>query len=323
MKLLNIEDYLENVFKERVKIHKYSKTKKLPLFLQNEYEFFECEIQGVHCVLMKLLTERILIEKLIKHFNKLREFGVETPILIFDDLRSNQRNILVANRIALIVPGKQIYLPFICLDFNEIIKLKQPIIKKFTAGMQSVFLYIIYNKKEVITGEIAKELKISTASANRAIRQFVALGLVAESGHTTRKRYIRIPKREYWEKGKNHLINPVQKIIYLSEIPKNLKVYFSYDSALSKMSMLNEPANEIYAVNKKCFTGISSEYILDNEILDGKEYYKVEVWKYNPELFARDGSVDVFSLFAEYIEEDDPRVEIELENILKEALCED
>jgi hypothetical protein len=53
------------------------------------------------------------------------------------------------------------------------------------------------------------------------------------------------------------------------------------------------------------------------------DYCRIEVWKYDPGLFAKKGVVDIFSLYAEYAEENDPRVGIEFEQLLKEELCRD
>ena len=321
---MTIDDYLEQVFGEKYTVQQYSQADSLPLFLRNEYLFFECKIHGVQCVLLKMQTERILADKIMKHMSKLRELGIERSVLIFDDMRPYQRKNLVHNRIPFIVPGRQIYLPFICLDFNETITLKQPRIEKFTVTMQCVYIAILKQKSDdVKTGELRKKLGISTASTSRTLRQLASMGLVKEQGKATRKQYQRISRKEFWEKGKLYLMDPVQKTIYVAKLPEHIKAFFSKDSALAKLSMLSEPSHISYAISKASFAEIPAEDIMQmDEIDEHLQFCELEIWKYDPALFAQNDVVDVFSLYSEYPEHEDPRVEIELEAILKEVLCE-
>lgn len=321
---MTIEDYLERVFGEKHTVQQYSQADSLPLFLRNEYLFYECRIHGVQCLLIKMQTERILAEKILKHMSKLRVLGIERAVLIFDDLRSYQRKNLVANRIPFIVPGRQIYLPFICLDFNETTTLKQPPVEKFTAVMQCIFIEILNQKNDVVlTSALRKKLDISTASVSRALRQFAKLGLVMESGKATRKQYRRISRQAFWEKGKVHLMDPVHKTVYLAELPEHIKTFFSKDSALARLSMISEPRHITYAISKAAFAEIPAEDIMQmDEIDEHLQFCEVEIWKYDPAVFAQNDVVDVFSLYSEYPEHEDPRVEIELEAVLKEVLCE-
>lgn len=319
-----IKDYLEEVFEEEINIEFYEEAKKLPLFLNNEYEFYKCRVHGNDCILLKLKSERILIDKIQKHFVKFKEYGNEKLVLIFDDLRSNQRRKLVSARIPFIVPNRQIYLPFICLDFSEKVNLVLPEAIKFNATSQSVFLYLLNSKDlEVHTKLVSEQLGIAYATANRAIRQMVTAGLIKESGVATRKQYHRIGKKQLWENGKHFLMNPVQQILYLKELPKDLEVYFTEDSALSKKTMLSEPRNPVYAINKKNAVLIDKKIMLNEYELDGVSFYIIEVWKYDPGIFADSDVVDVFSLFALYTESEDPRIGIEFDELLEEALCED
>ena len=320
---MSIEVYLEHVFGEKVDIKKYSVIDKLPLFFIEEYEFYVCEIMGAKCLLMKLLKDRIASDKILKHFRKIQDLNIGKPVLLLDNLRANQRRNLLQNLIPFIETDKQIYLPFIYLDFNERIRIKKPVLEKFTPVMQVVFLYILnQNNDEVKARNILENIKISSASVNRSIQQLVEMGLIVESGNATRKKYRRIGKFDFWENGKVHLISPVNNVVYLSKLPEGIKFYYSYDSAISNLSMINEPVNVIFAVEKKDFANIDRKYILKDYDLDDSRFYTVEVWKYNPGLFSDKDNVDIFSLYAEYMEENDPRIDIELEELIRKKLCE-
>lgn len=320
---MDLDKYLTEVFGEKVMVKKFSDILKIPMFLTNEYEFFESKLQDNLYILLRVQSKRILIDKIKKHILKLRELGIERPVLVLEEMRASQRKLFVANRLAFIVPGKQIYLPFICLDFNEKISLKPTKIEKFTAATQCVYLHILnQTEKDVNTRQITEDLGIAQISANRAIRQLVSLGAIEESGPTTRKRYNRISKKDFWKKGKDYLIDPVQKKIYLSEKPKGIDLYLSNQSALAELSMIGDPHTESYAISKNDLEKIKKEMLIADYEADSISYLVIEVWRYQPGLFTDKNIVDIFSLYAELKDQDDPRIEIEFEQLLEEALCE-
>jgi predicted transcriptional regulator len=317
-----VQNYLEAIFDEKIVVEGFSNYKELPLFLQNEYEFYQCKLHGLDCVLLKLKSERILIDKLKKHLLKLKEFGNGKLILVFDHLRAQQRKKLVGARISFIVPNRQIYLPFICLDFNEKSDSVTLEFAEFNVTTQLVFLSLLLSKqREVQTKSISNNLGIAYASANRAIRQLVSAGLIIESGLNTRKTYYRLDKKVLWEKGKGFLMNPVLHVLFLSELPSDLSIYESEDTALAEITMLADPRVKTYAISKSNSKEIEKRLIQKAYDLVDDSYYRIEVWKYDPGIFADGNHVDIFSLYAQYIDQDDPRVEIALEDLLEEALC--
>ncbi len=323
MNSMKIEKYLEEVFEEKSIIKQYSLMDDIPLYLANEYDFLQVNIHGDNCILIEIKTERIMIDKIFKNLLNLNKIDKNKKVLVFDELRSTQRKKLVKNRIAFIVPGSQIYLPWIYLDFNEKVNLKIDKINKFTIGQQVVFLYILnQNKEEVSPIDLVHALDLSMSSVNRAIRQLVQLGLLMESGSATRKKYKRVRRFEYWEKGKSFMISPVQRSEYIKEIPSGVDLFFSYDSGLSKISMLSDSKYVTYAVSKKEFNNISRNLVLKDYELDSMNYVRIEVWKYDPCLFSNSDIVDIFSLYAAYMGENDPRVEKELEELIRMELCE-
>ena len=53
------------------------------------------------------------------------------------------------------------------------------------------------------------------------------------------------------------------------------------------------------------------------------DWVRLEVWKYDPGLFATNGVVDDLSLLLSFKEAKDERIGIESERLLGELLCED
>lgn len=322
---MDIIAYIKEQLDETVEIVPFKGLKKLPLFLTNEYKFSECQIHDLDCVLMEKVDIKFSIDKITKHLKKVKEFGVERPVLVFNALESGKRRKLVINRVPFIVPGKQLYLPFIYISFTENVAREPAKIDKFTAATQMIFIKILLmHQKEIVAREFSDELGLTVMTINRGIRQLVSLGIIEEVGLGTKKRYYRMNKKFCWEAGKKYMITPVSKVKYLKFLNDvNLQISSS-DSALSALTMMNGGKVISYALDKYSFDQIEPTLIIkESDAEDDLEAIRVERWKYNPNLFSQNGIIDVFSLYAIYQEDNDPRVEIELEQLIEEALCED
>ena len=87
---------------------------------------------------------------------------------------------------------------------------------------------------------------------------------------------------------------------------------------MSEYSMLNPPHMEVYACDKKkssaqAFTVVDPVW----ENTDG--CVQLELWKYSPEPFAKNGRVDKISLYCSLRRNADERVQGELEAMLEEV----
>lgn len=322
---MKLESYLSEVFGEVIIIKNWIGVDQLPLFLQNEYKFSTGELHGNICIFMQVRSKQLLPDKILKHFAKLSETVEGKFVLIFDELRPYQRRTLVKNRIAFVIPDKQAYLPFVYLDFRENLSYSKPAIKKFTPAKQCVFLAIFYQLNDEISAfKLAVQLNLAVVSVYRAINSLVTLQLINVEGKATRKKFTRLKKELYWLKGKEYLISPIIRILYLSSLSGDVRFFDSNESALAQQSMLVGPAVKTYAICKKSFAKLDKSLLLDEDkaILNytNKVSFKVEVWAYDPELFARNNLVDVCSIYAELRGLDDPRIDIEIETLIQGEL---
>ncbi|GAB6107732.1 hypothetical protein JCM19376_16880 [Fusibacter bizertensis] len=131
-------------------------------------------------------------------------------------------------------------------------------------------------------------------------------------------------KKLCWETGKDYMITPVSKVKYLRFLNNVNPLINSSDSALSALTITNSNKGTSYALDKYSLDQIAPNLIInESEADDELESVRVEHWKYNPNLFSKDGIIDVFSLYAIYQEDNEPRVEIELEQLIEAALCGD
>jgi DNA-binding transcriptional MocR family regulator len=154
---------------------------------------------------------------------------------------------------------------------------------------------------------------ISTMQISRAVKQLTALGLIY-----SRKEGVRIiisgtePHRALFDKAKPYLLNPVRKKIYIErgKLPRSLPL--SGYSALSELTMLNNPETETFA-----FYGKAGELTGTDTLIDNKSQAEVEIWKYEPVLLSKhQGIADAFSIAASLLSADDERVEQSLDELI-------
>lgn len=315
-------DYLFSSLGETPILKPYGEQNELPLFLQNEYAIFDGTIHGNPVLFIKPKGIRLSIERLKKNLKRISEYTSIQPVLWFVSLRSVQRRNLVIERIPFVVPGLQIYLPFLYLNFKEQVVVQRPSVEFFTVATQCVYLNLLLHPREYVSAtKTAMEVHVSVMTAARALRDLEALKLVSQKGTATRKKYQRNKKRDFWEKGVSHLVTPVMRKVYTRWLPTALKCFVSGESALAHLSMLNEPTHPVFAIYKKNLSIIQDEDILLMDEMDDVDYQVVEIWKYNPALFSTVDTVDLFSLFSSFHMVDDPRLEIEMSAIMEEILC--
>jgi hypothetical protein len=107
-------------------------------------------------------------------------------------------------------------------------------------------------------------------------------------------------------------------------IPLKLKtkddIYNSYplsgESALAKATMLNMPMIPEYAAYKSDIS-ISDSSLVDTRWEPSLEAVNLELWKYNPKLFAKNGIVDPISLALCFENNADERIESSIEEYLE------
>lgn len=318
---MKIEEYLRELFGNEIVVKEYSKMNEIPAYLCDLYEFYMCEIHGKELILLQPHQTKIVIETLKKHFIKMKSLGIEYPILIVNHIRKERRNMLIQNQIAFIDPNRQAYIPYIYLNINDMEAQFCENVRSFSPSAQLLYIYLLKNKMDSIKiTEISERIELSRMSVSRAMRELITIGLIDENGTGTRKHYTMIDKQRYWDIGKNYLISPVEKQ-YMTRQKINTQLFYSQESALSHLTMINEPRTITYAISKQDKKYINKSLLIDEHFIDNNDYQVVEVWKYNPAVLAdKNNNVDIFSLYAMYKDDEDARLEIEFEKLLEEEI---
>jgi DNA-binding MarR family transcriptional regulator len=188
---------------------------------------------------------------------------------------------------------------------------------KMMPATQCLFLYLLYNgdKRPVIKTQAAEELGLTKTSITRASEQLKAMGLISEKRIGKETEMIAVASGlELYERAKAHLIKPVQRSFFIS-VAAPVHGFIAGESALSDKSMLGKPKTDVLAIYK----GSEDAQLLQEVDPRWNEgtVVMIELWKYDPGLFAKDGTVDPVSLAMSLSDNEDERVQGELQEYLE------
>lgn len=320
---MEFERYLKEVFGPDIVLETCHFVENIPLFLERNFEFYSATIQNLELTFLICKNENYNFKELEKYIEFLEANFTSNPVLVVQYIRSERRNWLIQHKIAFIDVNRQMYIPYLGLQIEEL-KTYLPTRLSFSPIAQLTYIYLLMKKQEIISvKDLSKLLSIPLMSASRALRELFSFHLVQVVGENTRKFYQCISWELFWEKGREFLINPVLKTYYLKTLPANIPVYLSNESALSYKTMISSK-HEFYAISRKNSELLDRELLIDESIIDLNDYIAIEIWKYDPGMLSSSNLVDRISLYAQLKKTNDPRIKIELDTILKEIdLCMD
>lgn len=320
------ELYLRSLFGNSIIIEKFNQTNVLPMYLIQKFDFAEMRFrnQNNSYILLKPKGKfDIKITAIKKQFEQITKHTICTPIMIFNILRLTQRNALIQANIPFIVPYKQLFIPNVVMNLSEKESYNHDYGNEFSIATQVVFAHLLLKDiTETNAHKLSKTLDYSVPTLNRALSELADRELLKIEGQNTRKIYRIVAKRDFWEKGKAFLFNPVAKIFYIKQTHRKENMFMSNELALTRLSsMLNESNIKYYAVSAESLKDIDKNKFLNEYDIFDYNYSVVEKFKYNPALLSNSNYIDIISLYAQFKDENDERVQMELEDLVEEILC--
>ena len=316
-----LEKYLFESLGVSLAIQKWQKEKSLPLFLRDLYKFHECQLLHESCLVMEARDEEEITPATIrKHIRQIEDIWRHGVIYLHPSISSYNRKRLIEHKISFVVPGNQMYLPLLGIDLREHIKGVRSVKKKISPSTQAVILFMLYNwpQEGLTPSRLAAQLNYTPMTLTRVFDEIETAGLGnIEMEWRERVVHFEVSKKSLWEKSLDLLRSPVRKRVKVSVPDRMLPLLLSGESAMPHYSMLAEPPHTVYAVSAEEWKVLQlSEEVTELKIHEpgSKE---IEIWKYNPELFAREGVVDPLSLYLSLHGTKDERVEMALDTLLE------
>lgn len=245
-------------------------------------------------------------------------------VLIAHRLEGFVRKRLIEMKAPFIVPGVQLYWPALGLELRKRNQEKPRTGKSdiFYPATQAVVIGIMngFFQAAFSPMELTQKLGYSLMSMTRAVGDMEIAGLGESVKKSTSRFFTPIEKRRFWEKAFPFLTNPVRDTVRLEErdMPEDAKI-LAGESALTRITMLGAPRTPTYAVGRDQWRRLQGKAI-PRLTTEEPGTCAVQVWRYDPALFAKGGKVDVFSLYLSLKDSHDERVAMALAQAMKEYL---
>ena len=318
------EDYLLDVLGISVFPKIWQTGERLPFYLRDLYKFFHCSLFNKPVL---LLVERQDEEQtpgtVSKHIEQIRKQWEHQIIYVASSITSYNRKRFIENKLPFVVPNNQMYLPPLGIDLREYIKTKRVSTNtKISPSTQTVILHALVHEPqmEFTPSFLAHQLGYSLMTMTRAFDELKVIGLgnIVTQG---RERILRfnMNRKALWQESQRHLHSPVKKFIYTKPPLTKWLGVLSGLSALSRYSMLAQPINSEYALSTTEWKRLKQTGDLVEFEAQELEpwFYKVEIWNYDPHLFAQNDIVDPYSLYLSLKNTIDERVEGAIEEMME------
>jgi hypothetical protein len=302
---------------------------RLPFFIKNAFRFIDANLTGHPLLLLEIQEkeEQPTIQQIEKQFNTIADALHRTPVLVIEDITPISRKRLINKAINFIVPGKQLFLPALLLDFKEQFRKPQKTKRALLPSAQVILLYRILHRNEKIEQlplkVLAEKLKYTPMAVTKAAENLKEHSVCEITG--TKERYINFPTSipELWHMAQPFLVTPVLKAVYVDALPENVFLMRSNTSALPEYSDMNESLQQFRAIEKNIFYDLQKTHKLLNAN-DKEGAFCLEVWKYDPAVLAEGitdtSNVDPLSLYLSLKDHQDERIEQALEKIIADYI---
>lgn len=290
---------------------------KLPVGLAGAFELYVGRVLGDDVVLAYTPQVDAISPKLLQKQLLLLEQKVgHLVILVVEKIASYNVQRLAHFRVNFIIPGKQMFLPALLVNFRREQKIGGDLTEEISPTAQVLLLYHLQvsSVHGMDAREVAKVLSVSYSSANRAIRWLSAKGLLQVSQGKTKRIKVHDTREVLWKRALSFLMSPIARVVYTDQ---EIQAPKSGINALAKYTMLNPEARECYALSKAELKALSIP-------VNAQYGHNVlEVWCYSPALLSDTDTVDKLSLYLSLCDMEDERIQIELDRLLRSIWSEE
>jgi len=283
---------------------------ELPMSVSEDFELYEGSILDHHVVLACIDDAGFMAPlQLYKKISLLEQRLNALVILVAEKAVSYKVTRLTKYRINFIIPYKQMFLPSLLMSFRKETANELP--EHITPITQMLILYHL--EVEAIHGmdthRLADRLRVSYSSINRAVRWLYERGLITLTNEKVKLIEISETKKDLWEKVLPLLENPIEEIVFTDS---NLNALQAGINALSEYTMINREQHECYALTRAELNSLQvpTDKRFGNNV--------IQIWRYSPSLLSGTNTVDKLSLYLSLKDLDDERIQIELDNLIKE-----
>jgi DNA-binding transcriptional regulator GbsR (MarR family) len=298
----------------------------LPIAFEYRYDYLEMTILNENKRFVLVKEKRTgSIESFINQADKIGEIIGQKIILVFTEIPEKTRTLLLKARIPFVDYKGNLFIPDLGMSLKRIQNIELGLKDKLSPSEQAVLISILLRTGKGFTpNEISEITGVSIPTVYRGLKKFSSFKWIeSEYGSYS----FLLSKNDVFEKAASFFTNPKKQSVYLkhkdinqlSEIETtNTRLKVAGLPALSRISNLAN-TEEVYATSLKVF-----KESIEDSIMSNKEVFEVnignrvelELWSYSPFSLSNDRFVDPISLYFSLKDSDDPRIEMELDELL-------
>jgi DNA-binding MarR family transcriptional regulator len=317
-----VSDYLQETIgiDAAAEAVKEQELKKLPLFLRSGYIYYRVHLLGKEIIFATLNSSDLPTpDQLKKQESQLQRVFSTYIVFVLEQLEAYQRKRFVQKQIPFLVPGKQLYMPFLFIDLQERFDKPTKEVSKLRPSSQCLLLYHL--EVAPLDGipfkEIARKLHYTNMTISRAAKELAVVGLAEVKGTREKQLSLLGDRKALWQKSRHLMQSPVKERVFISQLPPAVSLYMANETALAAYSDLAAGKVQEFAIGEEAYRQLKEAGKLqDLNKTDGA--YALEVWAYDPGLLAANDRVDPLSLYLSLAEDtEDERVLMALEQMME------
>lgn len=298
----------------------------LPISFEKRYQYAKMKFYKESFLLIKE-KRRGSLNSFVTQARTMGRKASMDVILVFSKLSDNEKKQLLQARVPFVDFKGNLFFPPLGLALNANDDVE--VFKELTPSEQLTWIAFLLTKgQKVVDVDLLSQITgLPNSTIYRCLRTFKTLNWLNKPN----KLYAyTASKKELFLKSESFLFNPIKKRLLLSDfdlnkIQSDSRLLYGGTYALSYLTFLAESdENSSYVISQRQFNKLSlplSQHILEGKIL--------EIWRYSPFVseFWNDFKetqdrqfVDPISLYLTLKDDDDPRVEEEIEALKNNIL---
>ncbi len=317
-----LKKYIKQVLGVELSIRKVpsNETVSLPFYLKSMFDIYRIYLFEKEVLIAYVNDLQTTIKQIEKLWQNLNSYFNLPVIFVLEDIDSTSRRRLINKKFNFIVPGKQLFLPELLIDLKESYKVTYKYDNKLLPSAQAILIYyLLYGKDHVENyslKELAKKFHYSPMAITKAANNLMNFKICDIKGTKAKHLIFTKDRKKLWNDALSMMVNPVNNLVFTDELPQIKTLYKSNESALPAYTHLAESRQFYYAVPKIQYYQLQKEGKLKN-INKEEGKYALEVWKYLPRVLTQNDCVDPLSLYLSLRNNEDERIQMALEQILK------
>ena len=314
--------YLHETLGLEPKTSHWVSNEKAPYYLQDTFEFRELMLLGQRILLaVDRRTKSPPAAGIREQMDTLQRIAGIPVAYVARTLASYERKRLIQQKVPFIVPGNQLYLPWVGIDLREYFRQRSKTSDAvFNPSTQALLIAALLRTPwEPVwhPAPIATNLGYTAMTVSRALKELTEAGVgeIRRQGRT-QSLYLGDLPGDIWDRAKTFLRSPVKRTEWAVSTPalNPLQAPLAGMSALAQQTMVADPTWPVRAVGTRQWTS-AIRAGLDRlpEPISGACQW--QIWTYDPNLGTAREIVDPLSLTLSLQSENDERIQSGLEEL--------